>query len=109
MNEYTLTEIAKEFGASRRAIQGYEMYGLVKSVRKTTRGYLLYDENAIKRIKEIKLYQQMGFPLRQIAEVIGVPQVEKKIALCKKEKELMKRIEELTEILKQVKIMIAEL
>lgn len=108
MKEYTLTEIAKDFGVSRRAIQGYEMYGLVQANKKTANGYLLYEEDTVKRIKNIKLYQQMGYSLREIVEVIDAPPEEKKIALCKKEKELMRKIEELDEILEQVKLMIAE-
>ena len=45
MEEMTLVQIKQIFMISRRAIQGYEKYDLVKSTGKTKRGYLTYDES----------------------------------------------------------------
>jgi DNA-binding transcriptional MerR regulator len=109
MKEWTLMEITNEFGIPRRAIQGYEILGLVKSTGKTLRGYLLYDENAVKRIREIKVYQKLGFQLKQIKEIIDSSQEVKKIALCGKREELIQKSGDLSELVDQVKSMIEEL
>ena len=62
----TLREICSEVGASRRAVQGYEKAGLVEASGRNKYGHLLYNEKAQKRIVEIKLYQDMGFKIREI-------------------------------------------
>ena len=70
MKDMTLREVCNTIGVSRRAIQGYEKESLVSAPGKTNRGYLLYDTAAQERIKKIKLYQDMGFSLKQIKLII---------------------------------------
>lgn len=69
----TLREICEAENVSRRAVQGYEKMGLVTATGKTDRGYLLYNEKAGKRIRKIKLYQDFGFSLKEIKEIIDAP------------------------------------
>ena len=66
----TLREICVAAGVTRRAVQGYEKAGLVSPTGKTSRGYLLYDMNSQERIKMIRLYQQLGFSIKDIKEII---------------------------------------
>lgn len=73
MDEITLREVCDTFGVSRRAVQGYEKAGLVSATRKNRRGYLLYDSNSQERIKKIKLFQEMGFSIKEISEIIDAP------------------------------------
>ena len=73
MNELTLKEVCNKYGISRRAIQGYEKACLVSATRKTERGYLLYDELSQDRITKIKLFQDMGFSIKEICEIIDAP------------------------------------
>lgn len=69
MSEMTLREICNLTGVTRRAIQGYENTGLVSAIRKNDRGYLLYDESALETIKRMKLFQEMGFSIKEIKEL----------------------------------------
>ncbi len=71
--DMTLREIHEAFGISRRAIQGYEKAGLVQKTGKNERGHLLYDEEAQTRIKKIRLFQQMGFSICEIKDMIDAP------------------------------------
>lgn len=73
MNEITLREVCDFFGVSRRAVQGYEKAGLVSATSRNRRGYLLYDGNSQERIKKIKLFQEMGFSIKEICEIIDAP------------------------------------
>ncbi len=66
----TLKEICLELGVSRRAIQGYEEAGLVKATGKNKYGYLLYNQRAQERIKQIKFFQDLGFSIKEIAGLI---------------------------------------
>lgn len=71
--DMTIRKICDTFGVSRRAIQGYEKAGLIISSGKNERGHLLYDETAQERIKQIKFFQQAGFSIKEIADIIDAP------------------------------------
>lgn len=96
----TLHEVCNIFGVSRRAVQGYEEAGLVSASDRNKYGYLLYDENAQNRIKRIKLYQDFGFKIKEIKEIIDAPNpivkaaLQNKIIIMQKEQ---KRRDELIE------------
>ena len=68
--EKTLREVCKEISVSRRTIQGYEKAGLVRSSGRNARGYLLYDQVAQERIEKIRMYQEFGFPIKEIGKYI---------------------------------------
>lgn len=71
--DMTLREIDAAFGVSRRAVQGYEKAGLISASGKNQYGYLLYDETSQDRIRRIKLFQQMGFTIKEIKDIIDSP------------------------------------
>ncbi len=77
----TLREIYSEFGVSRRAVQGYEKAELVRASGRNKYGHLLYNEEAQKRIVEIKQYQDMGFTVKEIKTLIDASDAERKLAL----------------------------
>lgn len=109
MKQKTLMEICTEFDISRRTIQGYEAEGLVKATGKTDRGYLLYDEQAINRIMDIKLYQKMGFTRCEIKNIIDASSETKKNALREKKQEVEKNLQELENLIIVMDSMINEL
>ncbi len=49
----TLSELCSTLQVSRRAIQGYEKTGLVAASGKYKYGHLLYDAEAVERIRRI--------------------------------------------------------
>lgn len=81
MKDKTLHEVCETFGVSRRAVQGYEKAGLVSASGKNERGHLLYDKNCQERIRQIKLYQQLGFKVKEIKYLLDAPEPELKEAL----------------------------
>ena len=87
----TLREICDELGVTRRAVQGYEAANLVSPVRKNKYGYLLYGKAEQNRIKEIKRYQQFGFQIQEIKNLIDAPDCAVREAL---ERQVVKRNEE---------------
>ena len=68
MAEMTLREVCLALGVTRRAVQGYENANLVSATNKTESVYLLYNDSARERIKQIKLYQNMGFTIKEIQQ-----------------------------------------
>lgn len=91
----TLREICETLGVSRRALQGYEKAGLVAATGRNKYGHLLYDENAKMRIAEIKFYQQLGFSIKEISEIIDAPNTVVKNAL---KRQVQKLVEEKNQI-----------
>lgn len=76
-----LRDVCMAIGVTRRAVQGYERAGLVAASGKTSRGYLLYDEMAQERIRKIKLFQDLGFSIKEITALIDAPNYVLKAAL----------------------------
>lgn len=102
MQDATLREVCAKYKVSRRAVQGYEKAGIVKATGKNKMGYLLYDAAAQERIGIIHMYQEIGFSIKEIKEIIDAPRItiipimENQIKKLEKEK---RRIEEQIEIL----------
>lgn len=105
----TLREVCNKLGVSRRTIQGYEKAGLVTASGKNKYGHLLYDEQAQKRIAQIRMYQQLGFPVKEIGSALDQPaevkkkQMERRIAALRAEqKEIDRRIQKAEEIIQKI-------
>lgn len=101
MDTMTLRQVCDTLGVSRRAIQGYEKAGLISASGKNERGYLLYDEKSQERIRQIKLFQQIGFTLREIGEIIDAEGDVQKVAL-------ERQLEKLKEKEKNIEVLIRE-
>ena len=93
----TLKEVCNQVGVTRRAVQGYEKAGLVQASERNKYGHLLYGENAIEKIQEIKQYQDFGFSIKEIQELQSLQKekymemLEKRLSLMQLE---MKRMQE---------------
>lgn len=96
MADMLLREVCNLIGISRRALQGYEKAKLVAHTGKTDKGYFLYDDEAQKRICEIKFYQDMKFQIREIKVLLDASKeerrmlLEKQLTVLKKEHEQIK-------------------
>ena len=99
MEDMTLREVCTTLGVSRRAVQGYENESLVTATGKNNRGYLLYNSEAQERIKKIKLYQDMGFSLKQIKEIIDDSGSVLRNALIQQKEKLNQEIEQKTHMI----------
>ncbi len=91
--DMTLREIGNTFGVSRRAVQGYEKVGLISASGKNERGHLLYDEVSQERIRRIKLFQQMGFTVKEIRDIIDAPDDILKAVLENQAKKMKEQID----------------
>ncbi|MCI8691259.1 MAG: MerR family transcriptional regulator [Lachnospiraceae bacterium] len=105
----TLQEICNELGVTRRAVQGYEKANLVSRVGKNKYGYLLFGEAERDRIRRIKLYQQFGFKIKEIKNLIDAPDCIVKETLERQVLILKKEQEELNTLIEIAKELIAEL
>ena len=110
MHSYkTLREVCDCLQISRRAIQGYAAHGLVQPSGKNKYGHLLYNEEAIEIIVQIKRYQQFGFKLKEIKALQSASEEVKKEALQEKLTKLKKKRDELDVLIDTVNEMIKKL
>lgn len=108
MEYKTLHEVCLLTGATRRAIQGYELQGLVKSTCRNKYGHLLYDEEAIERIKLIKLYQSAGCSLKEITKIMNSTDEVKNEIVKNKIETLKQKQETIQELIKTLTNMICQ-
>lgn len=102
MDAMTLREICDSLGISRRAVQGYEKIGLVKPTGKTERGHLLYDGQTRERIREIRLFQRIGFTRKEIVKIIDAPGDIRREALERQLVRLKEKKEDVEGLIKEV-------
>lgn len=102
----SLSEVCSVLEVSRRAVQGYENAGLVSATGKNKYGHLLYDEEAQRRIKQIRLLQQLGFKVKEIKEIIDAPDEVLRKAVERQIESLKAEIEYKEEIIRQAKKMV---
>ena len=70
MNHYGIGELARESGATPRAIRFYEDYGLLRPLREGQRR--IYRERDRTRLKLILRGKRLGFSLAEIAEILAL-------------------------------------
>lgn len=63
-------QLARTSGVSPATIRYYEKIGLMPMARRTDGGYREYPAGAVNRIRVIRNAVQLGFPLREIANVL---------------------------------------
>lgn len=109
MKNMTLREVCDAVEVSRRAIQGYEKAGLVSATGRNERGHLLYDTGSQERIRQIKLYQELGFSIKEIGEVIDAPNHVLKYALEERVEKLKTEKVHMEELIQKAYTLISKL
>ena len=107
-NLKTLREICNILEVTRRAVQGYEKAGLVTPSERNKYGYLLYNEIEQERIKKIKLYQQFGFKLKEIKDLIDAPEYVVKEAVERQVNKLRSEITRISTLIDRAEGLIEE-
>jgi len=68
---YQTREFANRAGVTVRALHHYDRLGLLKPSGRTAAGYRLYGERDFARLEQIVTLKFIGFPLKQIKELLG--------------------------------------
>lgn len=77
----TVKEVSQLTGVSVRTLHYYDSIGLLRPTQTTESGYRLYDDTALERLQLILLYRTLGFPLREIGEILDSPDFDRDRAL----------------------------
>ena len=82
-----ISQVAKLTGVSIRTLQYYDEIGLLKPSELTAAGYRMYDDDALQTLQQILFFKELGFPLKEIKQILEKPDFDR-IAAFKKQKEL---------------------
>jgi len=67
----TVSKVSKNLGISSRMLRYYEQVGLIESQRMEDYAYRVYDEKAIRRLRQIIILRKLRVPVKQIREIFG--------------------------------------
>ena len=84
----SISQVAKLTGISTRTLQYYDEIDLLKPSEITPAGYRLYDDDALQQLQQILFFKELGFKLKEIAEILRRPDFDR-ITAYKKQKELL--------------------
>lgn len=77
----TVKEVSELTGVSVRTLHHYDAIGLLKPTEVTQAGYRLYDDAALGRLRDILLFRELQFPLKEIKAILDSPQFDPAEAL----------------------------
>lgn len=63
--------VSKTLGISSRMLRYYEQIGLIESRRMEDYAYRVYDEDAVRRLRQIIILRKLRVPVKQIQEIFG--------------------------------------
>ena len=72
MIELTIGMVAKQAGVGVETVRFYERKGLVAQPGKPERGFRVYSDDAVQRIRFVRLAQELGFSLREIDDLLAL-------------------------------------
>jgi DNA-binding transcriptional MerR regulator len=99
---YKVKEVAEWAGVSVRTLHHYDQIGLLKPESVTPAGYRLYTDANLERLQQILFLKEIGFPLREIKNILDNPQFDRKRALLSHKELLLEKKQRLEEIIRTV-------
>ncbi len=77
----TVHEVSKLAKVSVRTLHYYDNIGLLSPTTVTEAGYRLYDDTALERLQYILLFRELGFPLKEIKQILNSSDFDRNKAL----------------------------
>lgn len=68
----TIGRLAQEAGINLETVRYYERRGLLPKPPRTASGYRMFPPEAARRLRFIKLAQDLGFSLREVRELLAL-------------------------------------
>lgn len=72
MNEYmTISQVSRQYQISPRMLRHYEKLGMIESARRADYAYRVYDQEAVRRVRQIIVLRKLQLPLKKIQGVLA--------------------------------------
>lgn len=85
----TVSEVSRLSGVSIRTLQYYDRIGLLKPREYSESGYRLYDGESLRLLRQIMLYRELEFPLKEIIRIMDQPK-ETRTEIFRQQADLLK-------------------
>ena len=72
MPRMTVSQLAREVGASPDTVRYYERLGLLPGLDRTPAGYRLFGHRDVERMRFVRSAQRLGFSLSEIGELLEI-------------------------------------
>jgi DNA-binding transcriptional MerR regulator len=95
---YRVGDIAKLIGVSVRTLHHYDQIGLLRPSDRSESGHRLYTDDDLLRLQQILTLRSLGFPLKQIQEVLARPNFDVAASLRIHRVGVRERISELEQV-----------
>jgi len=82
LNDYTISQLAKDAGVSTDMVRNCEQQGILSSVRRTPCGYRVYDEQALVRLRIVQAGKAAGIPVADLVKFMRTVDDECQTACC---------------------------
>ena len=102
MERFSVNQLAKLAGVSVRTLHHYDEIGLLKPGTRTESNYRYYGEKELLRLQQILFYKELDLPLVKIMEILDDPAFDTEAALRSHKKDLIKRRDRTSELLKTI-------
>lgn len=106
---YTVNQLAKTSGVSRRTLHYYDEIGLLKPAYTGENGYRFYDDSSLLALQQILFYRELGLPLGEIKAILSRPGFDLLSALGDHRQALLARLEQVNQLIQTVDRTIAYL
>ncbi|MGG2064968.1 MerR family transcriptional regulator [Bacillus sp. S14(2024)] len=92
-------EVADLVGISVRTLHHYDEIGLLTPEETTESGYRLYSNDNLETLQQILFFKELGFPLKEIKEIINDPSFNREEALVLHRKMLLEKRSRLDKVI----------
>lgn len=99
---YTVNELAKMSGVTKRTLRYYDEIGLLKPERLDENGYRMYGPKEVDLLQQILFYREMGVELKTIQKIVQSPDFDELEALKNHREKLLAKREHINRLIKNV-------
>jgi len=79
--DMTVSEVSKTLGISTRMLRYYEKEGLICTKRREDYAYRIYDEYAVKRLRQIVILRKLRIPLKEIGIILSASDISEAVKI----------------------------
>jgi len=106
---YRVSEVAQTAGVSVRTLHYYDEIGLLVPRGRTGAGYRLYDDDDLLRLQQILICREQGLALEEVRRWLDDPRFDRRQALLAQKRELQRRAQHTTEMIRAIDVALAML
>lgn len=99
---YTINNLSKLAGVSKRALHFYEEIGILIPSYRTESGYRMYENTELLKLQQILFYKNLGYTLKQIERVLGKSNFNQLTALLSHKEALNREYKKIETLIKTV-------